>query len=265
MACNAPPRSGQWPRPAAASNRTLAPRRAAILVPASLRQRNSPPGRPHEPPMAPCGPCSTTRATNRPSAPAAALRGGFRSCLCSAALVCVWGAAGSQRPFGVAVATIAPPRRQPSLPCGPPQSTRARRPTMQRICQRRLAGAFRTVPRSGKRRAYHGMTRDWKSAMAGPRSRPPGGRRFRRPGRRRSAWGAQPCGSSTTSSETLSALMSLLPAFSKFTVIRAPTADCTWPSPQSGSRGLRTRVPGTSRSSIPRLASESPLRKSLQQ
>ena len=50
---------------------------------------------------------------------------------------------------------------------------------------------------------------------------------------------------STRSSATTSAFTSTLPACSKFTVTRAPIADCTCPNPQSGCPGWRTHWPGS--------------------
>src|SRR5262245_44129262 len=38
--------------------------------------------------------------------------------------------------------------------------------------------------------------------------------------------------------------MRRLPAFSKFTVMRLPMTLCTWPKPQSGRSGWRTKQPG---------------------
>src|ERR671924_1541766 len=50
---------------------------------------------------------------------------------------------------------------------------------------------------------------------------------------------------SIVSSRMTSPLIKSLPAFSKLTVMREPTTDCTCPRPQSGLSGCRTSAPGT--------------------
>ena len=53
--------------------------------------------------------------------------------------------------------------------------------------------------------------------------------------------------SSSAASSTTFPSMTSLPAFSKLTVMRWPIIDWTWPRPQSGRPGWRTKSPGESR------------------
>jgi hypothetical protein len=61
---------------------------------------------------------------------------------------------------------------------------------------------------------------------------------------------------STSTRDMAAPLISCLPAFSKFTVMRWPMTDWIWPMPQSASAGWRTKAPGTRRSVMSWLACE---------
>ena len=50
-------------------------------------------------------------------------------------------------------------------------------------------------------------------------------------------------GSSILISSTMAQLIICFPAWAKFTVTFKPTIDCTWPAPQSGREGCRTKSP----------------------